>query len=31
MILCIDYIDIAHIQEKHFNMNFSLNKETNIN
>ncbi len=26
--ICADYIDIAHIQEKHFNMNFSLNKET---
>ena len=26
--ICTDYIDIADIQEKHFNMNFSLNKET---
>ena len=26
--ICADYIDIADIQEKHFNMNFSLNKET---
>jgi len=26
--ICTDYIDIAHIQEKHFNMNFNLNRET---
>ena len=26
--ICSDYIDIADIQEKHFNINFSLNKET---
>ena len=26
--ICTDYIDIADIQEKHFNINFSLNKET---
>lgn len=26
--ICTDYIDIADIQEKHFYMNFNLNKET---